>query len=1526
MKTLRRIGRLILIPLIAVLSLILLLMVSIQIPAVQTKVAQYAVNELNEIFNTKINIERVDIDFFGDVNLYGVSVKDDYNLDFIKIKRIQAGLSLTEFIKNPNRLTIKKIKLFEPDVKVITYKNSKTSNFIKFVESFDSKKEKKSSDFVMKGNVEIENGKLLIRNQNLNSNMQDWVDAENFNLIAKNFKLQDDDIWADIESWNFDGKRNNENYKVKNFSGNFHYSPQEIRIDNWEFRTEDSQLDGHIVLSSEHKGDMKDFLNKVKWDMELKEGSKVNFKDIRYFVYQFDKNSTVEVSGLVSGTLNNMNFKNLQVSSEGVFAASDELNLIDITEGNKLQIHTEMIKVKTSFDEFTALMPDFVSSKIPKIVNRFGSMDYRGSFDLDSNQIKTNGYALTSLGDANLDVILDDYRNDLKYKGLLITENLNLKQITDVDQLGFVKGRIDFDGRGIDIKKLKIKANGNLAYFDLMGKRYGNISINGRLENEKFNGYLAIRDSKLNADYDGIFDFSKKPYFLDFTSNINHLDLDYLGITEDMLATIKANVEGNFSFSNADDFLGSLEISDLEYKSKIKSLNLAHAHLISSKKGDNQNLELDVPQYLKGEVIGNFKLSQLADAIMNSVGSTALITYTPKKVDTGQDFHFYFEVEQDLFSLLNPRIQIAPGTIVDGQINTDSNSLVAELSSHKIGFDDFNIYSPLVNIDTSKDTELIYIRSDSLSAKGAMLYNVEIHTTPKQDSLMLKTAFQWGKEFPVDFDLNLYQTKDEKNNLVFGFSPSTFNVDGTDWKLNPENDSKTNRAIINFDKNYYQLQNLLIESGDQKLLLDGYYVNSNDYKFNADLEKLILAEIIPRNFLGKLEIEGVANGNVNIVRTKKEFKPLMELKVNDLGLNGYGLGDLSINGIYNSTQNVFDLELFIEQQQVQVLYANGFIDNKPKTPEINMVASLDDFNFKFVESFLSAAMSNLRGKVSGNVRFDGPIDSPNFEGMLDLANLGFKIDYLNTDYSFDGVNSVPVTKQSGGQGIISLNDIPFRDTVYNTKGEVTGAILFRDFATWFLNLSFNTNNLLVLNTNEKLNDLFFGKVFGQGSFEIFGQPEKLDISANATVNDGSDFTINTGATKVETKNSLVRFIPEEDTDKKRDGSPKGMHIDLDITANPGSTVRLIFDPITKDMVTANGFTKDLKFHMGRTGAMTLEGTYTLDNGKYQFRQVPLLHRDFEIKPGSFVSWNGGNPFDANMNITATFEKTVSNVGEYLGTGFSQTYDVVLGIIISESLSNPKMDFTITIPKGGSDMQSLIDYKFNLDPDDKMIQFGSVLLLGQFMTSNNNALAMSATSTGAGIALKQLGGIINSLIAGGGILIGIDYVNGSELSNTSDRFKGDLKVKLSPRWTFNGEIGVPMGTGYTNETTTGEAEIQWDISRKMDKTLVLNFFTRPTNFGVQNFGGAGNFQSFGAGIVYKTSFDRFSEIFKKEANRETVIPKSQTMEPSFFDRINQQETEQSEEKPDIKIDTTQQKPISKTEKQKKSKESDLVRFK
>src|SRR5690606_8440947 len=191
---------------------------------------------------------------------------------------------------------------------------------------FSNQEKKEESDFLLRGDVEIINGKLLIQNQNLEN--QNWIDAQNFNALIEDFKLDNGEIWANLKQMNFEAERNEERYVIENFSGDFHFSDKEIRFDRLNLKTEDSYLDGHLVFAYTSNEELKDFTNKVNWDLLIKDNSKVNFKDIRYFVDDFEKISTVAVLGRVTGTLNYLQLNDRRLSGDGASIGAKELRLL----------------------------------------------------------------------------------------------------------------------------------------------------------------------------------------------------------------------------------------------------------------------------------------------------------------------------------------------------------------------------------------------------------------------------------------------------------------------------------------------------------------------------------------------------------------------------------------------------------------------------------------------------------------------------------------------------------------------------------------------------------------------------------------------------------------------------------------------------------------------------------------------------------------------------------------------------------------------------------------------------------------------------------------------------------------------------------------------------------------------------------------------------------------------------------------------------------------------------------------------
>lgn len=1469
MKIVRRIGRFFLVSIITVLILLLSVAVAIQIPAVQSEIAKFAVEKLNKSLNTKMYVDRVNIDFFGRIYLYEVDIEDDRNLKFIKTDTLETSLSIWSIIFNPDYINLKEVKLLNPEIRVITYKGDKESNFIKFINNFSSDKPKDPDrPFKLDGNLWIENGQVSIVNQN---NGQTWLDAKNLQLTVKDFKLDDDDIWATFENFCFSTMRNGEPYTIHNFTGNAHYSPKEIRVDNLFLQTDTSLVKGNLVMAYAKPEDLSDFNNKVFWNANFERGSKINFKEIRYFSELFDKDSGVEIFGKIDGTLNNLVLTDFELKGHNNYVGAARLQLQDMMNGS-LKMNTKNLKANTSYGALTNLLPKFAGKNIPDFIQRFGTMDYRGDLSLDPTEIQLKGYALTALGDADIAAKLKHYSNPktMQYAGTVDAKNLNLRQITEVKELGYVSGKIRFDGVGTDISKMKLDVDGKLNYLDLMDKRYQNITVDGLVKDYQFNGLFDIKDPQLNAQLNGRIQFDGKPYRFDFKSNVRHINLDYLGLTKNMNAIVRADIIGDFSLTNINDFRGDLDIKNLYFRSKRDTIEFDHIELDSRIDGTHKIMTLNVPEYMKATLDGRFNVTEIAD-VMNNALVDLVPSFKRKKISPHQAFNFDINIEQNLLQYIDPSIQIEPYTTVKGYINSDENKLDVILDTPGLQYAGVQLFKSNLVLNTSLETNNLNAAIDSLVVGGMKIKELMVQSVPKNDTLLVQTDFKIGDKNPVVFDLNLFHSLDEKKNMIFGFTPSTIQIDSTTWDINKDNLANSNRLIFNPAKKSFMVQDLMIESDDQHLSLNGMYNQKEDFNFDAEFDNLSLEKIIPKGVLNGLKLEGIANGKAKVLRSETKLEPTLETVISELTVNDFLLGDLTLNGGYDVKENIFDFGLSLQKGAIESLMATGNFINKKTGPEVDINANFDEFHVDFLEGFLSTVFSNMRGSLSGDVHIDGPVALPNIEGNLVAKDLGLKVNFLGTDYLFEGENPLYVSKQGNGQGIIMMDDIKFKDTAYNSVGYVNGAILFKSLSKWGLNLQFDTENLLVMNTKMSDNELFYGRIYAKGDISMMGAVEELGIFGDATVVGNSELTINTGSTTIESENKLVRFVPDQHLDKKKVDevrTPKGMNIDVNINAYPNALVNLIFDAKTNDKASARGTAENLRFRMNNTG-LNLTGVYNIESGVYNFRQGVVLNKDFDVRKGSVVQFSG-NPMDATLNITAIYDKSVSNVGDYLGIGYSQMYDAELAINITQTLAKPVITFDVTMPNASSDINSQLQSKFRSNQEELVSQFVYILLTGKF--GDASALTTGVTSTAADIGLSTLAGMLSSMITD--VDVELEYVGGSVQSQTNDKVRYSVSYQINNRLRIRGSYGMAVRNQFT-ENFDGNFDLSYDISKNNNGALMLKAFTKPTTFGIQTEQENSTLnQSYGAGILYNANFNNFSEFLGKESKKAKKEAKAQ----------------------------------------------------
>ena len=142
-------------------------MLILSIPSVQTSLGNYVTQRLNRDFKTNINVERVSLQFNGDVELKDIYIEDYKQDTLISIKELNTSiLSLSNLIKG--NLVFGDIDIEGLIFNIRKYKDAKDTNldiFVKKLES-DNPREEKGSFLLSSSDVSIYDGIFKLSNEN----------------------------------------------------------------------------------------------------------------------------------------------------------------------------------------------------------------------------------------------------------------------------------------------------------------------------------------------------------------------------------------------------------------------------------------------------------------------------------------------------------------------------------------------------------------------------------------------------------------------------------------------------------------------------------------------------------------------------------------------------------------------------------------------------------------------------------------------------------------------------------------------------------------------------------------------------------------------------------------------------------------------------------------------------------------------------------------------------------------------------------------------------------------------------------------------------------------------------------------------------------------------------------------------------------------------------------------------------------------------------------------------------------------
>ncbi|MGB6269483.1 MAG: translocation/assembly module TamB, partial [Olleya sp.] len=667
--------------------LFIILVLVLSIPAVQTSLGKYATDWINKDFKTNINIEKVGLQFNGDVELKGILIKDFKKDTLISASELNTSIISFKNLYN-GKFNFGDIDLEDLVFNIVTYKGEADTNLDVFVARFDDNnpRKDKSTFLISSSDVTISNGAFRLIDENKET--PQILKFDKINLNGTDFVIDGSDVKSRINTMQFVDSRG---LKLENLTSDFSYTLSQMRFDNLKLKTPESFITGELFFNY-NREDFKEFEDKVKVTANFTEGS-ILLDELNVFYNEFGKNQRANFSTKLSGTLNNLTTENLALETNRntkIYGTINFKNLFN-SEDDNFAMDGNFQNLSSNYKDLKALLPNVLGESIPSIFDKLGNFKAKGTSNITPHKIKADLEINTSLGfvNSNLEMSNIDNIDYASYKGNLILDEFDLGKMLDDPKLGTTSLNVDVDGVGFKKENLATQLKGDVYNINYNNYNYQNLTVNGQYKQRKFNGKLVSNDKNLKLEFNGLADLSKDISTFDFVANVDYINLKALNFYKrDEQSEFTGIVDMKMQATNIDDAVGSINFKNTVYKNE-NDTYIFKDFAISSEFSNNERLiKVNSTDIVEGQLKGNFKFKDLGVLFENSLKSI-YANYVPNQIIGNQYIDFNFKIYNKIVEVFLPEVEVGANTFVKGRVESNQKAFELTFKSPKIKLLDY---------------------------------------------------------------------------------------------------------------------------------------------------------------------------------------------------------------------------------------------------------------------------------------------------------------------------------------------------------------------------------------------------------------------------------------------------------------------------------------------------------------------------------------------------------------------------------------------------------------------------------------------------------------------------------------------------------------------------------------------------------------------------------------------------------------------------------------------------------------------
>ena len=1058
----------------------------------------------------------------------------------------------------------------------------------------------------------------------------------------------------------------------------------------------------------------------------------------------------------------------------------------------------------------------------------------------------------------------------------------------------------------------------------LKGHELTGVGAELTIDNDIAGGRIGVDDRDLALIAEGTVSIDRKNPAVTLTADVGRICPDRLGLWGKYPGGImSANIDVDFAGPDVRCMDGHATITDLTLKpADGEALTMSRFNL-ESRTLEDGNARLDLESdWLDGSLWGMFDFQFLGDAVLDIVSEAfpallpaharhdleaeqAKSASTRNGLMATNDFLFDFTVKETerLAAFFHLPMSVIYPVTIKGGVCQETHDLELNLSAPYLrqGSKLIENTSLSAYIDGEEGRGRLNFLTTAPTKGGPMTVSL----TASGGDNILRSTLEWkidrARAYEGKLRLATDFSRDEEGlTTTVNLRKSSLTFNDSTWVVAPAKVVVRGKEV--------DVDGIHASHSAQFVKINGKVSPDPTALLTLDLSHFSLDYLFESLGIDAAMLGGDASGTF-YASDLYSGQPRLEtpgLRVKDISYNKTVLGDAVVRSSFNPADLAVMLDADIDNHGRKSTVSGGIFAARDS---LDLTFNVDREPVGFLQPYMEAFASDITGYASGRARVFGNFKYIDLEGDVKADSVSMRINFTNTTYwASDSIHIRP--------GYIDLNGI----TVHDYKGHtanLNGWVRHSCFKEPRFEFAITgAKGLLCYNETVKENPRWYGRVFGDGGAYVKGEPGRVDISIDMVTAPGSTFTFVLSDQIEADEYSFLTFRDKgklaaelSDTLKLRDTSmdlvnrlralaashddtsSSDYNITIQMGVTPGAEITLVMDPVGGDRIRAYGAGHLRMDYYSANNDLKMFGTYTLDRGDYNFTLQDIIIKDFSIKPGSEIAFNG-DPYAAQLDIKAAYSlnANLSDLDEsFLNDSELNRTNVPVNAImqVTGDIRQPEIAFDLEFPTLTSDIYRKV--KSIISTDEMMNrQILYLLALNRFYTpdymagaTRGNELVSVASST----LSSQLGNILGQISDNWNIAPALR-------SSRGDFSDVEVDVALSSRLLnnrllFNGNLGYRDKSLNSNQFV-GDFELEYLLNRSG------NFRLKAYNrYNDQNYYLRSALTTQGVGIILRKDFDSLTSflrpLFRRRKSTVTIplapsapsdtIPSSSAVEPS-----------------------------------------------